>query len=142
MSNIVARRYSNFPFWRTGVLAFAALAIAWPATQQISQTSLPGSEWKVVEIDGRSSIGAGTLRFTKTSVRGQAACNRFFGAFRNDGKSIEIAGVNSTRMICQGRMQLENEYFSALARAASYRIEQQTLVLISKDGKPVAKLSG
>ena len=85
--------------------------------EPVARSGLAGSEWRVAEIEGRDGAGGGTLRFTVTSVRGKAACNTFFGSFREAGKSIKIDGINSTRMHCNGQMQLERQFLAALSKA-------------------------
>jgi heat shock protein HslJ len=127
---------------RYAALSTAVLAIAWPTTMPDARTRLSGSEWRPIEIDGKQVEEAGTVRFTKTSVRGKAACNRYFGAFRETGDNITIEGLSSTRMHCPGRMALERALLSALERAKAYRIENNTLVLFSAQGQPVARLAG
>ncbi len=131
---------SSFTPWRSAVFALAALAIAWPSAEPVARSGLAGSEWRVAEIEGRDAAGGGTLRFTVTSVRGKAACNTFFGSFREAGKSIKIDGINSTRMHCNGQMQLERQFLAALSKATAYRIESGTLLLTAPDGRVLVRL--
>jgi heat shock protein HslJ len=127
---------------RYAVLCLAVLAMAWPSAYSETPTRLAGSEWRVVEIDGARTPGAGTLRFTLTSIRGKAACNMFFGAFRENDGNIEIAGLNETNMMCSGRMHLERAFLEGLGRAKTYRRDSTTLVLIDGEGKALIKLTG
>ena len=91
---------------RYAAIALALIAIAWPSTPPTARASLAGSEWRVVEIAGAPAPVTGTLRFTLTSIRGKAACNAFFGAFRESDGNIEIAGINETGNICSGHFLL------------------------------------
>jgi putative lipoprotein len=117
-------------------------AMAWPAEEPDGHSGLSGSEWRVTEVLGSPVAGAGTARFTQTSVRGRAACNVYFASFReNGGGVIEIAGINETRRVCEGRMELERGYLQALERAKSYRVESGTIVLMDAGGKPLVRLS-
>lgn len=127
---------------RYAVVGLAVAAIAWPTAPPRARDGLSGSEWRVVELAGASAAGAGTLRFTLTSVRGKAACNSFFGSFRETGEAIEILGLNGTRMFCQGRMELESAYLDALSKARSYRLDHGVLMLLDTAGKALVKLSG
>ncbi len=127
---------------RYAAIALAVLAIAWPTTPPTARASLAGSEWRVVEIAGTPSPVAGTLRFTLTSIRGKAACNAFFGAFRESDGNIEIAGINETGNICSGRMDLERAFLDALAQARSYKLDGSILVLIDAAGRSIARLAG
>lgn len=124
---------------RYAVIALALAAIAWPAAPSKAPATLAGSEWRVIEIDGAKA--AGTLRFTQTSIRGKAPCNSFFGAFRENERGIEIGGINVTRMLCAGRMELERAFLDSLGRARGYRVDGGTLVLIDADGKAIARLA-
>ena len=100
----------------------------------------------MVEIGGHEANGAGSLRFTQTSIRGKAACNSFMGAFREIGGAIEIAGLDmgmgATRMFCDGRMDLERMLFDALAGVRSYIFQGPHLVLRDGGGRTLVKLAG
>ena len=56
------------------------------------------------------------------------------------GKSIKIDGINSTRMHCNGQMQLERQFLAALSKATGYRIESGTLLLTAPDGRVLVRL--
>ena len=128
---------------RYAVLALAVAAMAWPSSQPATmKAGLSGSEWRVVEIGGQEASGAGTLRFTLTSIRGKTACGSFIGAFHDIGGDIEIAGLGVTRMLCDGRVDLERMFLDALAGARSYIMDGATLVLLDSTGKALVKLAG
>lgn len=135
-------RFASMPL--LAVVALAVAAIAWPSAEPSKvKASLSGSEWRVVEIDGQEASGAGTLRFTLTSIRGKAACNSFMGAFHEIGDAaIEIAGLGASRMNCEGRMELERLFLDALASARSYVLQGTTLVLMDAAGRRLVKLAG
>ena len=139
---------------RYSAIALAVAAIAWPAEPVKVRAGLSGSEWRVVEIGGQQASGAGTLRFTLTSIRGRAPCNSFIGAFHEltgaadtntgptqAGGAIEIAGLGASPTIC-GRMDLERLFLDALASARSYIVEGATLVLLDGAGRKLVKLAG
>ena len=125
---------------RYAVIGLAVLAILWPSEPPQALTHLAGSEWRVVEIGGRKAA-AGTVRFTQTSVRGKAACNSFMGPFRETSGAIEIGDLGVTRMLCEGRMELERIFVDALARAKFYRVEDGVLVLLDAASNAILKLS-
>lgn len=139
------------PFLRNAVLLLAVAAIAAPIAKPEGHSGLAGSEWHVVELSGARTPGAGTLRFTHTSVRGRGSCNAFFGAFRETGDRIEIAGLfpaeadTPSRRVsaipCNGQWSLERLLLESLRRVASYRIDRGMLVLIDADGRPLARLA-
>lgn len=129
------------PVLRYAVVLLAIVAMAWPSAPPVARSRLAGSEWRVVEVDGAKVSGAGTVRFTQTSVRGKAPCNAFLGSFRENERGIEIGGLNETRMRCEGRMELERALLDSLGRARAYRVDGPTLLLIDGAGKAVARLA-
>lgn len=122
------------------VLGLALAVVVWPSDEPKAISGLAGSEWRVVEIGGRKVGGAGSVRFTHTSVRGRAACNAFFGAFRETQGAIEIGGLNETRMGC-GSVADDRSFLDSLARARSYRMDGETLVLIDAEGRALLRLA-
>ena len=126
---------------RSAVIGLAVVAIIWPSVPPTAQTALPGSAWRVIEIAGQTAAGAGTLRFTQTSVRGKAGCNSFMGAFRETGGMIEIAGLGVTRMLCGDRTEAEDSVVDALGRAKAYKLEGAILVLLDAAGTALLKLA-
>ena len=129
------------PVLRYVVVLLAIIALAWPSAPPGARTRLAGSEWRVVEVDGAKVSGAGTVRFTQTSVRGKAQCNAFLGSFRESERGIEIGGLNQTPMRCQASMDLARALLDSLVRARAYRVDGATLLLIDGEGKAVARLS-
>ena len=133
---MTALRYARF-----AVIGLALLAIAWPPSPPRALDGLAGSAWQVVEISGTRTPGAGTVRFTQSTVRGKAACNTFVGAFRQSENAIEIGGLSETRMLCSGRMDLERAFLDALGRARSYRPDGATVLLLDGAGQPLVRLA-
>ena len=129
------------PVLRYAVVLFALVAMAGPSAPPRAKTGLAGSEWRVVEVGGAKAPGAGTVRFTQSSIRGKAPCNAYFGAFRESERGIEIGGINETRMRCQGRMDLERAFLDNLGRARAYRVDGATLLLIDGEGNAVVRLA-
>ncbi len=123
------------------VMAAAVAAILWPAHAPKASGRLAGTEWRIVEIHGAKVVGGGTLRFTQSTVRGKADCNAFFGAFRENADTIEIGGLNTTRMACAGKTEAEQSVLSGLERAKSYRVDGRNLLLIDAEGNPVVRLT-
>ena len=79
-------------------------------------TSLAGTAWTIVEIDGEE-VGGETyhLQFTGDRLSGQAGCNRFSGAYAAGPDLLTIGPVAATRMACPGpRMEHERRALQAL----------------------------
>lgn len=136
---------------RSGVVVLALIALVWPA-EPPGALGLAGSEWRVMEVAGIKSSAAGTLRFTQTSIRGRSGCHAFSGSFRESHGRIEIAGIipaneatsrqANTSTSCRAVLSLERSLLEALGRAAAYRRDGGTLMLIDVHGRSLARLSG
>ena len=124
--------------------------MVWPVVPPKAKPGLAGSEWRVVELAGEKAPGAGTLRFTQTSIRGKAACNVFSGAFRESHGRIEIAGLipahemgekaKNVPVTCKGMVGLERSLLESLARAATYKLDGGMLHLLDVQGHALARL--
>ena len=60
------------------------------------------------------------------------------GRYVLKGAEIGFDQVGSTRMACEGRMDLEQRYLAMFARAARWEITGTTLRLLDISGKTVA----
>jgi heat shock protein HslJ len=74
-----------------------------------------------------------SVRFENGAVGGQGPCGSFGGPFTQDGSSIAIGPLESTRMSCTDP-ELEDELLSDLELARSYAIETGDLVLFDEQG--------
>lgn len=82
-----------------------------------------------------------TLAFLKDSkIAGDSGCNKFFGEFKADKKTLSFSNMGSTRMMCPD-MQFENAYMQGLAGVASYRISGGRLMLLGNSGEIIVVLS-
>jgi heat shock protein HslJ len=102
-------------------------------------------DWSVTGIlsgDAFSSPLAGT-EVTATfgedgKLTGSAGCNNYMTTFTTDKASIEIEPAAATKKLCPepaGVMDQENAFLSALADAATYRIDGSTAELLSAEGQ-------
>lgn len=136
-----AAKYLDKSAPKYAVMALAVAAMLWPESAPKASGRLAGTEWRIVEVHGAKPISGGTLRFTQSTVRGKLDCNAFFGAFRDNGGTIEIGGLNASPMMCAGQGEMDAPLLSALQRARSYRVDGRGLLLIDADGHPVLRLS-
>lgn len=65
------------------------------------------------------------------AVRGFAGCNSFTGTFTREG-SIVSAKLASTRMFCEGKMDLESEFMNVLGAPYKFQLEENHLLLKNK----------
>lgn len=66
-------------------------------------------------------------------VYGNAGCNNFTGSYRVKKGSIEIGPLASTLKFCEGRMDAEQDFLTALQSATSYRATDTVLKLMAPD---------
>jgi heat shock protein HslJ len=106
------------------LMAAAALAACAPAMGGAgAPVLLAGSEWRLVELNGRAPItGPGgetpTLRFEASGPRasGNGGCNQFNGPYTQTGASLHFGPMASTRRAClnEAATRQETEYLEAL----------------------------
>ncbi len=63
-------------------------------------------------------------------IQGFAGCNQFFGKMKASAQSIQFSGIGSTKMFCTGKMEMESQLLSNLAKADTYLIKNLQLILL------------
>ncbi len=109
--------------------------------QHLRFIALQGRTW-VPMYDGSEPMPEGdvTLLFSPSGVSGQGPCSAFAGPFLEDGQSIVIGPLESSRASCPD-LELENELLSDLQAARSYAIEAGDLVLLDEQGAPIRRFA-
>ena len=112
------------------ILIFAPVACRQPPTPAgptAFRTAVAGADWELIELTGQPApTGAGgrraTIRFEPDTSRvaGFAGCNRYFGTYALEGKTIRFGPIGMTRMACAEGMTLENQLATALEATRSY----------------------
>jgi heat shock protein HslJ len=103
---------------------------------------LSGTSWIVTNYNNGREAVVGVIDGTEMTVSfgeggelsGTAGCNNYFAAYEADAEAgtITIHEIGLTDMACEGPegiMAQEQEYLAALATAATYRVEGNTLEL-------------
>jgi putative lipoprotein len=94
--------------------------------------SLDGSSWTLVEgmdVTIPDDV-AMTIAFEAGRASGSGGCNRFTGSYEQDGESISLGRVASTRMACDEEvMSAERAYLSALESVTLWSATGGVLVL-------------
>ena len=110
-----------------------------------SSSTIPliGTSWTLVSLGerGGSDGPAVTLRFeTEVKLGGFDGCNAYTGAFSVDGSTLHIPGeMAATRAACPEPIAGQaRAYVEALARAASFAIEEDRLQLRDDSGRAIA----
>ena len=105
-------------------------------------SSLEGVAWVLasgVDVEGWEEV-APSATFENGRLAGSTGCNRFTTTYTVDGDTLEIGQVASTRMMCPPPGDaVERAYVAALDRVASWRSENDDLVLLDADEEEVLR---
>ena len=74
-----------------------------------------------------------TFNAESSSLSGSSGCNKLFGSYVQDGNALSFSGLGSTKMFCEGRMDLEQEFTQGLQVVNSTRLNNGTLELMNGD---------
>lgn len=108
--------------------------------------SLEGGPWLVEDLNGGGIVDnvrvdltfdpgdAGTSR-----VAGRSGCNRFTGAWQQDGSTITLGPVAGTRMMCApALMELEAKFLATLAVVTTVSYDETGAALLkAPDGRAI-----
>ena len=112
--------------------------------QEASGVSLAGTEWRVLELDGKSADTnvTSTLIFgADGAVSGNGGCNTFRGDVDIEGTTMKFGQLASTMMACEDAKSAQEALFhAALSQTASYSVQDGELTLVDAAGKAVARL--
>ena len=80
-----------------------------------------------------------TAEFKDGMVSGSSGCNNYSASYETDGATLTLGPTISTLMACADEEinQRESEFLAALAMAARYEIQRDTLTLLDADGNLV-----
>ena len=126
------------------LVLFAGLSLAACSdaelTREARPTTLAGSAWRVVAINGRPPVlgSEPTAVFAAAEVKGSSGCNSYSGGYRYDAATgaIEFGDMISTTAACAepGRMEVERAFSTAMSQATSVSIDPQGRLLLSGTG--------
>lgn len=100
---------------------------------------LEGPIWMLESLNEHELIPGSTItaQFQDGQVGGSAGCNNYFASYVVEGDHITIGPAGSTMMFCEGIMEQETDYLTALGQAATYRIHDGELELIDDSGHTI-----
>jgi heat shock protein HslJ len=108
------------------------------------QDSLNGSDWQLISVAGAPAVpgSEATILFSAGKAGGTTGCNRYTGAYTENGNGTIAFGVmTATMMACPGpQMQQERAFLKALNDAASYALAEGRLTLKGANGNELATL--
>jgi putative lipoprotein len=116
-----------------------------PEIAKAAASSLTDTPWKLTQLGGEvvsTPPGARdmslVLQAQNLRVTGFAGCNSMMGSYVLKGGELRFDQIGSTRMACEGRMEIEQRYLAMFARVARWEITGRTLRLLDTAGKTVA----
>ncbi len=66
-------------------------------------------------------------------ISGSSGCNRLFGSFTQNNGELAFSGFGATKMYCDGRMDLEQEFLQGLQVVNKYAFANGMLELKNND---------
>lgn len=100
-----------------------------------SNHNLEGTSWKLTRLSSISgelpkTAREVTMRLDSGRVSGNGGCNRYFGSYSLNGSSVKFNGVASTKMFCQGAMEVEDGLMQTINNTDGYYIRGKWLALL------------
>lgn len=104
--------------------------------KKIENKPLIGTVWNVVKINKTEIPAIGStpfILFSETgNYNGSTGCNKFFGTFILNKKTISMENSGATKKMC-ANMEIERQFLGAIKREINYyTIQADTLVLYEK----------
>ena len=119
------------------------------ATQQIEEkpdTPLQiQGEWTLQTLRGvapAASIPLPSLQIDlkENRISGNGGCNNYFASIEHySSTALSFSAIGATRMLCLSD-NIENAYFQTLQEVATYKIQENSLSLLNKQGEEVVKM--
>ena len=120
------------------VIAGAALALGTVAAAAPAASAHIGAPTNGLSGSWARTSTAGatqTIVFKDGKVSGKAGCNRYFGTFTLDGKTVDFGPLGSTLMACeQPIMDDERAFLDALDGATKAKVKGKTLTISGPAG--------
>lgn len=99
--------------------------------------SLEGSEWGPVE----TAVKAQFVAFKAGGdIIGHGGCNQFFGQYTQEGQTLTIGALASTKKYCADVMQAETEFLQTLQATRRIEATHIALRLYDTDGQQLMQL--
>ena len=112
-------------------------------TREARPTTLAGSAWRVVAVNGRAPIAGSepTVVFAAAEVKGSAGCNSYGGRYAYEPSTGAIAfhELGMTAMACAepARNDIEALFTRAINQAATASIDPEGRLVLSGPGGEV-----
>lgn len=111
------------------------------------ESEIEGGEWQLARLNGKEITTPiperrPSLRLDRGegNASGAAGCNLFSGNYQLEGQSLRFGPLASTKMYCEGAMEIEREYLDALEKTRGWRVEAGQLLLLDRNQRTIARL--
>ena len=119
------------------LIAIVALSACAPKT-----SSLAGTSWTLVELNGKPALTSTTvsLDFNGDKLTGNDGCNHIGGTYESSADQLTIGDdLMGTLMACVDDIMVQaSEFTTALGQTVSFKIQDNQLSLFSGDGTLLA----
>jgi len=115
-------------------------ALIFRAMPALSGAPFVGTLWKLITFDAADPAQAVpaeveiTATFAEGKVNGLGGCNNYFGEYTVENGSVTVANVGATKMACEGVMELEQRFFTEIAKTHIVVVDAGQLRLVSDNG--------
>jgi heat shock protein HslJ len=122
------------------VLAGLSLGACTPVVRESHPTTLAGTAWRVVAINGRPPVAGSepTTSFAAAEVKGSAGCNSYGGRYAYDPSSgaIDFGDLAMTKMACAdpGRNDVEALFTQTIAQVTTASIDPEGRLVLAGPG--------
>jgi heat shock protein HslJ len=127
------------------ILAGCSLYNPPPRIPVTTTATLLETNWRLTKLGERlveNPVGANAVQITLQSqngnVTGNAGCNRMFGRYALENEMLKFDGLGGTKMFCEARMELEQDFMNALNSVMRWKIGGTTLELLDDRNAVVA----
>jgi len=127
------------------ILFATILASVGGAALLAADGALEDTNWVAAELMGKTvTVAEGRpsvhiqLHAADKKLTGFSGCNRVFGGYESSHEGLKFDPVGATRVACLGP-HMEPEFLQALTSTVSYRIANDFLELLDKDGKVIGR---
>ena len=121
-----------------GALVLAGCAkVATEVRKSRPLASLEGSEWGPVETPAKEQFVAFK---TGGEIMGHGGCNQFFGQYTQEGQTLTIGALASTKKYCADMMQAETAFMQKLQDTRRVEATHIALRLYDADGGELMQL--
>jgi len=99
--------------------------------------SLQGSEWGPVETESAEQFVAFK---SEGEIIGHGGCNQFFGEYTQEGETLKIGALASTKKLCPDLMEAETAFLKKLQDTRRAEATHVTLKLYDADDEQLMQL--